>query len=236
MDRIDYTDKNGERQSSKVDRFPVYPWCNRAVDLIPLSVHCKGLDYGEYPCGTLVYFSFYCSQRDCNKVLLAEYYFGPDSMEEAGDPLELQSTYPPPLYVGTSELIGGIGLSEDLRLDLTEASKCLESGFYQAYAAMARRLIQMICIEKGAAGTDLYEQINSLKKSGVFSEELAKRAHDIRTLGKLAAHPEWERVDEETAKQSMKSLLWFISSIYSEVPPHVDIQSINKKRHQIPKK
>ncbi len=236
MERMYYKDRDGKPQSSIVDRFPVCPWCNRAVDLAPISLHYKPLHDGDYYCGTVVYVSFCCSQRDCGNAMLAEYFFDPESMEEAGDPLELQAVYPPPLFTGTNELLNSVRLSEDLRLDLTEASKCLESGFYQAYAAMARRLVQMICIEKGATGTDLCKQINSLKKSGVFSKELAKRAHDIRTLGKLGAHPEWERVDEETAKQSMKSLLWFISSIYSEVPPHVDIEAINKRRHQIPKK
>ena len=59
-----------------------------------------------------------------------------------------------------------------------------------------RALIEAICIEKGAAGTDLFGKIDSLLGLGVLTAEGAKILHKLRALGNQAAHEVKPHSDE----------------------------------------
>jgi hypothetical protein len=59
--------------------------------------------------------------------------------------------------------------------------------FYAA-AVMARTAIETAIDELGATGNSLFEKINALAKAQTISPSLAEWAHEVRIIGKTAAH------------------------------------------------
>lgn len=51
-----------------------------------------------------------------------------------------------------------------------------------------RAIIETICKDKSAPGSNLFEKINSLVKIGILTQEGATILHKLRTLGNNAAH------------------------------------------------
>jgi len=51
-----------------------------------------------------------------------------------------------------------------------------------------RAIIETVCKDKSAAGSDLYSKINSLVSQGVLTQDGADILHKLRTLGNNAAH------------------------------------------------
>lgn len=123
-------------------------------------------------------------------------------------------------------------LPAHVRLDAIEAEMCLNKGLFNAFACMARRTVHSICADQGSSGKDLKEEIENLQKDGKFTDEIAKRAQDIRTCGKLGAHPEWDVIAEADAKLVLENLHWLLQVIY--LPPPIPGLSARKKRYTVP--
>jgi Domain of unknown function (DUF4145) len=57
-----------------------------------------------------------------------------------------------------------------------------------AFAVLVRRLLEMICLDKGAEGRSLFEQLKSLAQTGVIPQQLTDIANGIRNFGNIGAH------------------------------------------------
>ena len=145
-----------------------------------------------------------------------------------GDDIEV--VYPKPKL---SDLTNTAVLPAMVREDLTEAERCYHSKLNNAFGAMARRVVHSVCTDKGASGHDLYTQIEYLVRGGVFSADVAQRAHAIRTLGRNGTHPEWEPVTPSMTHEGMRLLHWFVRTVYAVDVPQVPAWASNSKKRQI---
>lgn len=120
-----------------------------------------------------------------------------------------------------------------VRDDLREAETVFHARCWNAFGAMARRVIHAICAEKRApAKVDLKDQIEHLKVSGDITTEIAVRMQELRTLGRSGAHPEWEPVEQVMAEQGFKYMHWIVRQIYDldEAPELRGWEKTIKKR------
>jgi hypothetical protein len=79
------------------------------------------------------------------------------------------------------------GLPPEIERAYTAASavKGIEA---HAFAVLARRLLEMICLDKGAQGRSLFEQLKSLAQTGVIPQQLIDIAKRLRNFGNIGAH------------------------------------------------
>lgn len=103
--------------------------------------------------------------------------------------------------------------------DAQEAEKCYHGYSYNASGCMVRRAMHSILLTMGVKGKDLNEQINSAKEKDLLTEEQACKAHELRTAGKVGAHPEWEEMNIADAEFCLQRLAELITELYSPVPP-----------------
>ena len=57
-----------------------------------------------------------------------------------------------------------------------------------AFAVLLRRVIEGVCLDRGASGRNLYDQLNDLAKKGEIPVQLAEMAHQLRLFGNIGAH------------------------------------------------
>jgi Domain of unknown function (DUF4145) len=57
-----------------------------------------------------------------------------------------------------------------------------------AFAVLVRRLLEMICLDKGAQGRNLFEQLKFLVQTGVIPRQLIDIANGLRNFGNIGAH------------------------------------------------
>jgi hypothetical protein len=96
----------------------------------------------------------------------------------------IQKIYPNPLpkslHKKTPEFLKG---------DLEEANVCFSVGAFRATGVLARRALQLCCIDKGAPDKKLQEQIDWLLEKQIITKDLKEWAHEVRLTGNDAAHP-----------------------------------------------
>jgi Domain of unknown function (DUF4145) len=73
---------------------------------------------------------------------------------------------------------------------LEEAIKCHSAECYKAAALMVRRVLEELCEERKAIGSNLKERLVSLSKIVIIPQELIQAADHLRLLGNDAAHIE----------------------------------------------
>lgn len=94
-----------------------------------------------------------------------------------------------------------------IRQDFEEALLCYSVSSYRGAAALARRTVQVICLDKGAGKSKkLQEQIDELFTNGVITKDIKEWAHEVRFLGNDAAHPTKNEVTKEDAKDILELL------------------------------
>jgi hypothetical protein len=76
-----------------------------------------------------------------------------------------------------------------------EAVTCHSSKCYVASAIMIRKSLDLLCLDRGATGSNLKERIASLANKVVVPKELLDGMDDLRLLGNDAAHIESEVFD-----------------------------------------
>lgn len=109
---------------------------------------------------------------------------------------------------------------EFLREDLEEAYLCFSVGAYRATGVMARRALQLCCIDKGAKPQDnLRNQIDWLLNQQIITKELNEWAHEVRLTGNDAAHPpkdinKDELISKEDAEDILLLLEKFVEVLY----------------------
>jgi hypothetical protein len=127
-------------------------------------------------------------------------------------------------------------IPELVRDDIREADRCYHNQLFNAFGAMARRVVHSICADKEAYEHNSLEvQINDLLTRSLITQEVSDRMHLLRKLGRNGAHPEWEIVSSEMAKTGWETMLWLVSEVYkTSVPELPDWPST--KRYKLPKK
>lgn len=116
-------------------------------------------------------------------------------------------------------------LPPDLLADVKEALLDFSHNCYLSATIMCRRIIQSSCIEKGAVGNNLYEQIENMP----IDESLKKLAHKIRFWGNNGAHPDillGESPTEKEARLAVEFTEKFLEFIYV-IPAQLD--ALDKK-------
>lgn len=109
--------------------------------------------------------------------------------------------YPHPLPVSVSDIV-----PENIRIDMSEAKLCLSISAFRGAATLARRTLQVICMEKGAKKEKLADQIDELSEKNIITDEIKKWAHEIRYVGNDAAHPNDALVTKEDAEEILELL------------------------------
>ena len=80
-------------------------------------------------------------------------------------------------------------------------AKAEMKGAWDAAAIMARKCIELACLEFGASGGNLVNKINSLAEKGILTSAMAAWAHEIRAIGNQGAHK--ESVSQEDAQEAV---------------------------------
>ncbi len=90
----------------------------------------------------------------------------------------------------------------EIAKDFAEGLRCRWVQAHKATVVMCRRAIQASCLEKGAIGKRLVEQIDDLGAKGLVTNNLKEFAHEIRLIGNAGAHPEEDNLTGVTEKDS----------------------------------
>lgn len=80
-------------------------------------------------------------------------------------------------------------------------------------AIAIRRTLEMICIDKGAKGYNLFNKLKSLSDKGILPPIIEEMTDVLREIGNSAAHPG----DEEFNQEIVPSMLEFIEVILDYV-------------------
>lgn len=77
-----------------------------------------------------------------------------------------------------------------------EATSCHATGSYTAAAMMVRKTLELLCVNRDAAGDNLQAKIRDLGKKIIIPADLLQAIDDLRLLGNDAAHVEAKTYDE----------------------------------------
>lgn len=152
------------------------PSCRQRTSIDPQggSILVDGYQHRMYKCnGELG------SGRPCNQIFVVKY-------DSTGTRMAI---YPKDLPEGVDNRI-----NTQVASNLEESLKCLADSCFRAAVVMARRSIQLICIDKGApnatpAEKRLIKQIDWLFSQGLITSDLKDVAHEVRSIGNDGAHP-----------------------------------------------
>jgi tetratricopeptide (TPR) repeat protein len=120
-----------------------------------------------------------------------------------------------------------------VRDDLIETQVCLQNQCWNAFGAMARRTVHSICADLGCGNGDLYAQIEDLAANHKLNSDECRTAHEIRTLGRNGAHPEWEPVTEQMATIGWGLLVWLCKHVYEQPPASPNWSSTTGRRYRL---
>jgi hypothetical protein len=89
------------------------------------------------------------------------------------------------LYPTEDQKVSGLPSGIERAYAAALAVKGIEA---HAFAVLVGRLLEMICLDKGAQGRSLFEQLNSLAQKGVIPQQLIDIANGIRDFRNIGAH------------------------------------------------
>jgi hypothetical protein len=104
--------------------------------------------------------------------------------------VNLETSFPPQVIDFDST-----NLPVPILASLEEAIKAHAAGCFKASALMVRRVLEELCRDKGATGSDLKARLTVLGGSIVIPQELLTAADELRILGNDAAHVEAKAYD-----------------------------------------
>jgi hypothetical protein len=121
-------------------------------------------------------------------------------------------------------------IPEKIRKDLEEANRDRATGSYRSAVVMARRALQLVCLDKGAPKTfpnkkgegshqaQLWEQVDWLFEQGIITKNHKDWAHQVRAVGNDGAHPadaeDNQEVTSEEADDVLALLGQFTANLY----------------------
>lgn len=98
-------------------------------------------------------------------------------------------------------------IPDPIKSDFEEALICEAAGSYRGSAALARRTLQVICVDKGASKSKkLHEQIDELFTKNIITQDIKDWAHEVRYVGNDAAHPNATDVTKDDARDILELL------------------------------
>jgi hypothetical protein len=89
------------------------------------------------------------------------------------------------LYPTEAKKVDGLPAQIERAYAAASAVKGIDA---HAFAVLVRRLLEMICLEKGAQGRSLFEQLKFLAQTGVIPQQLSDIANGLRNFGNIGAH------------------------------------------------
>lgn len=98
-------------------------------------------------------------------------------------------------------------IPDPIKADFKEALVCEAAGSYRGAAALARRTLQVICLDKGTpANKKLHKQIDWLFENSIITSDIKNWAHEVRFVGNDAAHPNTTEVAKDDARDILELL------------------------------
>jgi len=110
-----------------------------------------------------------------------------------------------------------IRVPDFIKKDLEEANSCLSIGARKATCGLARLILQLVCLDKGATeGKQLYDQIVELFDKRVITNEIKEWAQTTRIVGNDAFHPNKNSpiIEKEDAEDIMNLVEQMIYILY----------------------
>lgn len=107
-------------------------------------------------------------------------------------------------------------IPEKIAVDFKGGINCLSINEYKAAAAMFRRSLQQVMIDKNASGSDLFAQIDDLEKRQIITSQVKNWAHEIRLWGNHGAHPSKDGLDE-LKREDMEEVKEFLESLFDYI-------------------
>jgi hypothetical protein len=114
-------------------------------------------------------------------------------------------------------------LPANILFSLEEAVKAHAAGCHRASALMVRRVLEELCDDKKATGSDLKQRLAALSTNVVVPKELLDAADELRLLGNDAAHISAKNYDAigdkentlaiELAKELLKAVYQYASLV-----------------------
>lgn len=133
-------------------------------------------DYGHSPDCSTTYSVLKCPA--CEKVNIVTYFWH-DGMESEEE-ISYEFLFPQnPSYP--------LGLPEKI-LNAYKAAEKVKTIEVNAYAILMRRLLEMVCLDKGAGNGSLAEMLKELADKNEIPEKLVKVALGLKNFGNIGAH------------------------------------------------
>jgi hypothetical protein len=106
-------------------------------------------------------------------------------------------------------------LPDEVRQEFREAATCYSVCAYNAFAAMCRRAVQVICTHQGASGRDkVTTQLRDLSSQGVADEETMALLERIIIEGHDGAHPHLPAITASRAEVLMVLMKDVLYQVY----------------------
>lgn len=151
-----------------------------------------------------------CDNSKCGKIFYARVnYTGSVGNEVKFDVIETYPKYVPEKHASIPKHIWS---------DYLEACKCFDIGAFKATVAMCRRMMQNVCLERGAKKKDAKDRWITLKNQikEAFPEKEYSLIHSItdkiKFFGDYGAHPQDDGIDNVNEDDS-KAILDFTNTI-----------------------
>ena len=104
---------------------------------------------------------------------------------------------------------------DSVKKDFEEALLCQSVGAYKGAAVLARRSVQLICLDKGAKKDEkLHKQIEELFNNNIITQDIKNWADEVRYIGNDAAHPNKEEVNKEDSEDILELLESLCNVLY----------------------
>jgi hypothetical protein len=124
----------------------------------------------------------------CKEINLASYIYYKD-MEYSGYEIPCNVLYP-------QQTNHPIGLPENISKAYSAAEK-VKNIDIDAYAIYMRKLLELVCLDRGASQGTLAEKLKILAKNNEIPQKLVKIADGLRNFGNIGAHVSSEKLTEE---------------------------------------
>lgn len=106
-------------------------------------------------------------------------------------------------------------IPEPIKSDFEEALVCEAADSYRGAATLARRTLQVICLDKSASkNKKLHEQIDELFAKNVITQDIKDWAHEVRYVGNDASHPNSVDVTADDARDILELLSSMCDVLY----------------------
>ena len=172
------------------------PNCKSASALTDRAKYVKEVKGGQL---NIVYAVAECNSCDFHFLVARESRSG-----------KIIKVWPKSLPAKVNELI-----PDPIRSDFEEALVCEAAGSLRGAAALARRTLQVICLDKGSSkDKKLNKQIDELFEKNIITHEIKSWAHEVRFVGNDAAHPNSTDVDAEDARDILELLQSMCDVLY----------------------